>query len=659
MQSRFGKQPFLPKTAKSPLMKRENLDYSKGLNTYVANDVLKPEYLRYITDARISTLGRYGTRKGCDFYTVPAGETQDQAQTSTTGASDQTVGLTTWRAMPFTAGATGRLTKVDIRIGNIGGTAATGPVIIEIRSNSSGSPSTSILAQSSIPAASITGSYQYLSARFIEAPQVTSGTTYWIVVYIQSDGTNNYYWSSTTSGTSMKVSTNSGYSWDTTSSDVNYKTYVSTDGPTLGTYRAYKSDGTKKTLMAHGTDVYSVNDGTGAITSIKSGLNASSEHYRFSSANDVVYYVNGYDAPRKWDFTTEAANPGTSSVATNIILHKNQMFYVSATDPTKLYWSDIASFESFTSTNFLYVPAPKSPDPIVGLAVLNDVLYIFTKKKKWALHGSDISSFVLRLAPGQKGTFSQDTLAVDRNYIYFLSDDQVYRFNGSTDEPISYNITDKIEVILDKDKAAMGITTSRLYLFYPPSGSGYSSECLVYNTNYQSWESIDTGTYIHQCTVFNGPSDGNEFVQSSNIVGALYYAEDSSNTYNNLGRNLTWEIRTKYDHYDNPASRKRLKRWYPRFSAQSGNYSVVIQYDKDFANKPVSSYVSLTGGGATWGGGYTWGGGTTWGTESLIDPRVSVPGSANYIQRRYYRNGVNLPVEFLGETEFFQVKRAR
>ena len=49
MQSRFGKQPFLPKTAKSPLMKRENLDYSKGLNTYVANDVLKPEYLRYIT----------------------------------------------------------------------------------------------------------------------------------------------------------------------------------------------------------------------------------------------------------------------------------------------------------------------------------------------------------------------------------------------------------------------------------------------------------------------------------------------------------------------------------------------------------------------------------------------------------------------------------
>ena len=159
------------------------------------------------------------------------------------------------------------------------------------------------------------------------------------------------------------------------------------------------------------------------------------------------------------------------------------MFYVSASDPTKLFWSDIAAFETFTSTNFLYVPAPKSPDPSVALAVLNDVLYIFTKKKKWALHGSDISSFVLRLALGQKGTYSQDTIAVDRNYIYFLSDDQVYRFNGSTDEPISYNVTDKIDSIADKAKAAMGVTTSRLYLFYPPAGTGYSSECLVYNIN--------------------------------------------------------------------------------------------------------------------------------------------------------------------------------
>ena len=69
-------------------------------------------YARNSTDRRIAV----GTRKGPGFYTVPIGEALDQQQTSVTGASDQSLTETAWAGMKFTAGATGRLSKVEVNV---------------------------------------------------------------------------------------------------------------------------------------------------------------------------------------------------------------------------------------------------------------------------------------------------------------------------------------------------------------------------------------------------------------------------------------------------------------------------------------------------------------------------------------------------------------
>lgn len=641
-------------TNKDILRKQENLDYSKGIDSYTANDLVSPDTLVRGTDTRISTLGRQITRKGVDFYTVPAGETLDQSQTSATGAADKAITITQRLAFKFTAGATGRLTKLSLSIKN--SAAATGAIMVELYTNSSG-PS-ALISQSSIAATTPTSSYAYCDARFIDAPQVTSGTVYWVVAYVQDDGDGSYYWNSTTSATTAKISTDSGVTWSATTYDLLAKTYVSTDSPTLGHYRAYKSDGTKKTLMAHGTNLYTITDGTGAITSIKSGLSASATRYEFAIANDVVYYVNGQDTPRKWDFTTEAVNSGSPDVATQIILHKSRMFYVTASDPTKIYFSNITAFETFTSTDFVYVPAPKSPDPIVKLAILNDNLYIFTRTTKYVLFGSDLTNMVLRKAPGTKGTKSPDSVQVTRNHIYFASDDGFYRFNGSTDELLSERITSDYQGIANKTSLGSALYNNRYYLFYTPSGDAQNSECWVYNINSNAIESVDTNTYISSCIVWDGPGDTGQFVQASNVVGALYYAEQSSNSYNNLGKPLTWEIRTKYDHFGHPAAVKQIKRWYPRFGAQDGYYPVSCQYDKDFLDSPTTDSQYIQGAGALWNNGEVWGS-FTWGQTMLINHRLAVPGTATYTQFRYKRVGVNTPVEFLGHTLYYFVRRPR
>lgn len=644
---------FVP-VASSGLSKLEILDISSGYNSFDANDVVKVNQPVYLTDNRIPTLGRAGTRRGSDFYSVPAGEAANTAQTSTTGAGNQSFSVTTRLAAKVTTSAAGRLTRVDLNLRNTA--SATGPVMVEVRADSGGSPG-ALLATSSVAASTPTSSYAYCTARFIEAPALANATVYWYVVYIQDDGTNSYQWSSTSVATTSKTSSNSGVSWSAASFSLNIKTYLSTDSPTLGIHRAYKSTGTRTSLLAHGTDVYTVNDATGALTSIKSSLNASATRYEFVTVNDTVYYVNGVDAPRKWDFTTEAAASGSPAVSSTMIVHKNMAFYVDAANPTRVFFSNPGSFETFTSTDFVYVPAPKSPDPITKLAILNDNLVIFTRRTKWVLYGSNISNMILRKATGTKGCASPDSVQVTRNYIYFASDDGFYAFNGSTDKLLSESVTGEYAATPDRVNFGSGLWNGRYYIFHMQPGDAHNTACWVYNIQQDSIESLDLGTFIMKTMVWEGAIDNNQFLQASNLVGAIYYAEQPSNSYNNLGRPLSWEIRLRYEYFDNPAALKQLKRWYPRFKAQSGNYTVFCQIDKDFADAPSTGFVYLRGDGSLWGS-FVWGS-FTWGSTAVIEPRLNVPGSAQHIQRRYKRSGVNMPVEYRGESLYYKLRRPK
>lgn len=640
----------------SRVIEQEHFNFIEGINTYATDDNVKNNQLKLVQDGRVTKLGSYKTRQGADFYSDAAGVTQDQAQTSTTGAADKTFNTTTWLAQKFTAGTTGRLTKVEVRLKNA--LSATGTVLVSIYSDSSG-PLTE-LAKSSIASSDITSSYAYLTARFISAPQVASGTSYWIVLRVQENGNNSYNWSSTTSATTADTSSDSGTSWSTTSYALNFKQYVSTDSPTLGLYRAYKSSGTKETLLAHGTVLYKVNDVTGALTSVKTGLSSSATKYRFEVANDVVYYVNGVDAPRKYDFSTDSATGGSPEVSTNLKLHKGLMFYVSASDPNKLFYSNFGVYETFTSTDFIEVPAPKTGDPIVALAPLNDALVIWTRYNKYILYGSDNATFQLTQAPGKKGTYAQETVAVEGNFAYFLGDEGLYRFNGTDDELISDAVYEDIKGLPNRDSACVATNNDRVYVFYRPSGEVANSHAFIYNLNLGKAESFDTNTYFNRgMTLFK---DSGEFVVASSVVGQCFYLEKSTNDYTNLGGDIQFEIRTKYDSYGMPSRNKEVRRLIPRFYAQSGDYTVECQYAvdlRDNASTIPNGSVSMQGVGATFGDGTEFGDGTTFGSSSYVEANLTIPGSHRYIQRRYKHHATRQPVEFFGDYVKVQVRRVR
>lgn len=650
-------------TSRSRQVNYEINDYSLGFNSFLSNDKFPfrngdSNLWRLAQDARIVTLGEYDTRKGFDFHSAAAGETIDVQQTSTTGAADQDVSETTRVAKKLTFTTTGRVTRLDVRLKN--SASATGTVLVELWSNVSGAPGV-LLDRTSIAASEIDTAYAYEIGRSAAAPSVTA-TDYWCVVYVQSTGSGSYKISSTTNASTGLVSTNSGSTWSAASVDFNVKAYLSTTGAVKGLHRAYKSDGTTTTLFAQGTVLYSVDDASGALTTIKSGLNASATNYRFVTVNDIVYYVNGYDGLRKWNFTTESQV--TSTNYTHIAEHKGLLFLVDATDPNKVVFSNFADYETFTSTDFIYAPSPKTGDPVAAILSLNGYLLIWTRNKKYILSGSDNATFVLDEAPDKKGTYSQESIAADKNFAYYLSDDGVYRTNGSEGQLLSENIYQEVATLANKDRACMVVNRGRLYLWFSSAGASANDSCYVWNLNFgvkeaDCIESLDTNAYVTRAvTAFK---DTNNMLVGSSLVGQVHWQEKSSNDYTNLGGDINTVFQTHYITFGSPAVLKEIRYWEPRFGAQSGNWTVSCEYaydQRDNWQVVSSGNVSLIGSGTTWGSGALWGA-FTWGTTAEVQAQLYVPGEYRRIALRYKHYATRQPISFLGHSLVAQLRRMR
>lgn len=631
------------------------IDYSKGLYTGVPNDLQPKKTLRYITDMRFNGIGKYKTRRGCDHYSVALGQAVNVEVTSTAGAADKGFTTTTWYAEKLTAAGAGVATRLDIRLKN--SASATGTVLVMIYSDSSGAPGT-LLASTSIAETDIGSSYAYETAYSMEAPDIANGTAYWVAVGLQESGTGTMYISSTTNSTNAKVSTDAGQSWSAGSYSLNVKLYTATTGGVKGLARIYRPDGSGTTFFAHGTNLYTVNDVTGATTSVDSGISGSSTHVRFDYVNDIVYYTDGIGKPRKYNWSSAAAVSTSTYNATNIMEHVGILFYFDKDDPNRLYYTNFADYETFTSTDFIYVPAPKRSDHLTAMGKLNGVLYPFTKRNKFMLLGQDNATFRLDEAYAQKGTFSQESLVYDENYIYFASDDGVYRFNGTSEKNILEGVLDDYTGILHKDDIHLQLHDNKLYIWYRPNGGAEANECFVYNTLYEVVEGLDVNTYVGRSFARHDTTD--QFLQASNRAGVVYYGEQATNDYHNLGSQLAAEVRTSYDHFGAPQQLKRIPYWRPIIESTQDNYNLQAGFAADYSDDANFTDVPLQAAGFLYDDpGTLYDSATYADGGTSVNTTLNIFGSAYRWQRRYKHHAAHEPIEFAGEVLKVETQRLR
>lgn len=631
------------------------IDYSKGLFNGIPNDLQPKKTLRYVTDMRFNGIGKYKTRKGCDHYSVAIGEAVNVQVTSVSGASDAGFTTTTRIAEKVTAASTGVLSRIDVNLKN--SAAATGTVVIAVYSDDAGSPGT-LLAVTTVVETDIASTYAYETAYSMEAPTITNTVAYWVVVYLQESGSGTMYVSSTTNSTNAKTSTDGGQSWSAAAYSLNVKLYTSDNGGVKGLRRIYRPDGTGITFMAHGTNLYTVDDVTGVTTSVDSSISGSSTHVRLDYVNDVLYYVDGVGKPRKYNFTTAAEVSASTYNATNIMEHVGILFYFDKDDPTRLFYTNFADYETFTSTDFIYVPAPKKADHLTAMGKLNGILYLFTQRNKYMLMGQDNATFRLDEAYAQKGTFSQESVVFDENYIYFASDDGVYQFNGTGEKNILEGVINDYTGILHKDDIHLQLHDNKLYVWYRPNGSAEVNKCFVYNTLYGVLEGLDGNTYVGRS--FARHDTTGKFLQASNRAGVVYYGEQDSNDYHNLGSPLLAEVRTSYDHFGAPQQLKRITYWRPIIESTSGNYSLQAGFAADYSDDTNYTNVPLQATGFLYDDpGTLYDSATYADGGTSINTTLNIFGSAYRWQRRYKHHAAHEPVEFAGEVLKVEVQRLR
>lgn len=642
--SAFGPRRAFISTSSTPLTE-ENYFNLAGLNLYSPDELMSDTESPYARNFRIfkddalTSRVCVSKRDGHDFYSVPVGETDRGAITSTTGAADKAVYSIYQYAQKFTVSAAGRLTKLTINVKN--DNSGTAPLLVDIYSNNSGAPGTK-LASSSISQSDIAATYGYVTVRFIEAPEVETSTDYWFVVHQQSEGTGDYKLSSNTSATTALYSSDGGNTWAATTFALNYHAYVSTNAPVLGFTRYYRSTDNPITLLVAGDTLYSVNDSTGALTTISATLDASATRYSWVNALDKIYFVNGVDTPKVYDGSTLADLGGSPGVSIDIALHKGRMWLLKSDG--KVIFSEDGDFETYGATSFLYTPSPKNADNALRIIPYQDNLVVMKRNSKFIISGSDISTITLRESTAVTGLVGADAVWKEGNYIYFLSKDSVCIFNGGTDSDTSIKVDRILDNSANLDTAKLIVHDGKIRIYYAPSGSGYLKNVLIYDTSYKQWM-MDDEVFVGFVGVFNSQNDANILVEASSLIGDLYYGESGTS---DLGKPILFDYWTKYFSFKHPSRKHRIKRLYPYFNAGDGPYYITVGIDADEADSPTETQVYLGTTGATWGGSSTWGGGSVWGGGTLEPTRISVPGQARKHQIRFSQHGVDNPVEILG-----------
>src|SRR5690606_9955104 len=142
--------------------------------------------------------------------------------------------------------------------------------------------------------------------------------------------------------------------------------------------------------------------------------------------------------------------------------------------------------------------------------------------------------------------YSQESVVYDENFIYAASDDGVYKVNGSSEKNILEGMIEDYTSLTNKDDGHIHLHNNGLYIWFRPNGDAQVNQCIVYNTLYDVIESVDYNSWVGRSFARHDTTD--KFLQASSRAGVIYYGEQSTNDYHNLGSQLQAEVRTCYDH---------------------------------------------------------------------------------------------------------------
>lgn len=351
-------------------------------------------------------------------------------------------------------------------------------------------------------------------------------------------------------------------------------------------------------------------------------------------------------------------------ILAEIGFNKDRLFGVSMADKNRLVFSENPGnpsdkpvreqwYYQWLSVSFIYIPRPKNGSPITRIVPFQDNLVILTQDSKYILSGSDRGSYFLRESTGSEGAISRRGVAVDSNYIYSVSHDGIYRFNGAKDEKISRLVQPFYDNCPSKEDMTLSLWKSELRVYFASEFSTVNDSTLILNNDFTEWM-LDTNTFVSRSLFYSDADDDNELIEFSSQTATLYNAEQD---FNSLGAPINFIYNLKYDSRGIPGQRKKFRRYVPLVQAVGKSFPITLGVDKDFEGAPKEREQQLNVGGAIIGDFFIDDGTIITGSTAFKPKKTAISGYSRYMQFGVSREAVNNQVAFMGVQFTYKAKK--
>jgi hypothetical protein len=399
---------------------------------------------------------------------------------------------------------------------------------------------------------------------------------------------------------------------------------------------------------------------TGATTQTANAIHtfvmANNATYIFNSAGDVVLKTtNG----------TSASTVATIPQGTDAAWFHNYFFvYGVSTNPSRLYFSDVNTPETFNGTTGYIDVNPGDNEPITALGVLKDELLIFKPSRVWSLTGFGTADFTLDdlgervTSTGTVAAKGVLTFGNDAMYISYRGDVPHFRSAKRTEDGQIVDggvLSDAIGGTMERinvnylSKIVMEYDGKRVWCAVPLDTAIDNNAVLVYDTSNGGWvrfEGINAAD-IHVSTL-SGSYD--LYFGSSTANGKSYKLNSGKN---DDGVAISMSVKTPY-YNPQPGYQSRYKYLYLTADSTTGSM-LDINYSFDGFTFNDLATVDLTGLGAKYGYGVF--GISKFGNTAIVKHRLDWAGGTGYFMQYEFANAELNQDVILREWEIFYQNR--
>lgn len=310
-------------------------------------------------------------------------------------------------------------------------------------------------------------------------------------------------------------------------------------------------------------------------------------------------------------------------------------------------------FDTANNAVEINIPSGKG-DTGTGLYSLGNALYVFQKRAIWAIYGSSPGDFELRNITNEIGMVHKKTLVEYDNFVMFLSQEDVYMFDGSNLRNVSDGrVKSLIRTWANKTSAVATLWDNKYLLSYTPSGDTHNSRVLYYDLVRDAWGEF-TNMWAGAFSRWAGGNDTNQLYFGSSNQASLYLFNTGTNDDG-------YEIPLLYDTpslgYDANVNDKIIKKFYLQAVA-TDDYNLDVTQYTDITATETTSQVNMASGSLSLWDVAQWDV-DNWSDEgTLITSRIAeFQGSAKFYKFRFENNGLDEPIEILGITATVRPRR--